>query len=282
MRNRQLVLAGVGALAGLAVLLAVQAGSAWWPGVGPGMIESDSDEALPVPPVPPRIAQGADYERCLSMLNADPLGARNFAEAWIATGGGEGAEHCSALAVIALGEPDTGAEALDKLAGSSKAPAAARASVYGQAGQAWLMAGAPDRALGSTTMALTMTPDDADLLIDRSIAAGTLERYQDAVDDLTHALDLDPRRADALVFRAAAWRHLNHLDLAQDDVDRAFALDPDDADALLERGILRQRRGDRAGARADWDRAMQLSPDTATGDLAQQNLALLDAGPERR
>ena len=81
----------------------------------------------------------------------------------------------------------------------------------------------------------------------RSIAAASLERYDEAVDDLTRALDLDPRRSDALVFRGAAWRHLNQMGLAQDDIDRAFALDPENADALLERGILRQRRGDRKG-----------------------------------
>ena len=84
------------------------------------------------------------------------------------------------------------------------------------------------------------------------------------------------------MFRAAAFRHLNQLDRAKEDIDRAFVLDPEDPDVLLERGILRQRQGDRAGARKDWERAVQLSPDSPTGDLAQQNLVLLDAGPERR
>ena len=265
----------------LALGLAVAASGVWWWQEGAAAVE-EADEALPLPPIPPRIAEGPDYERCLSMLNADPSGARAFAEAWSATGGGEGATHCSALATIALGEPDQGAAILDKLAGGSRAASAARASLYGQAGQAWLIAGDAERALASATLALAMTSDDADLLIDRSIAAATLEHFHDAVDDLTRALDIDPRRVDALVFRAAAWRHLGQLDLASDDVDRAFVLDPDNADALLERGILRQRRGDRRGARADWERAVELGPDTATGDLAQQNLALLDAGPEQR
>ena len=80
----------------------------------------------------------------------------------------------------------------------------------------------------------------------------------------------------------AARRQLGHLDLAAADVGRALDLDPDDPDALLERGILRQRVGDQTGARADWERVIALSPDSATGDLAQQNLALLEAGPERR
>ena len=52
-------------------------------------------------------------------------------------------------------------------------------------------------------------------------------------------------------------------------------------EALLEHGILRQRVDDQAGARQDWERAISLEPDSATADLAQQNLALLDAGPDR-
>ena len=230
----------------------------------------------------PRIAQGEDYDRCLGMLGTDPQGASAFADAWEATGGGDGAAHCRALAEITLGAPEKGADILEKLGNASKGQAAARASLYGQADQAWLMAGDPGRAFGAATLALSLTPDDPGLLTDRSIAAASLEHYDDAVDDLTRALDLDPRRVDALVFRGAAWRHLNQLGLAQDDIDRAFALDPENADALLERGILRQRQGDREGARRDWEHAIALAPNNATGDLAQQNLALLEAGPSRR
>ena len=112
--------------------------------------------------------------------------------------------------------------------------------------------------------------------------SATLEHYEDAVDDLSHALELDSRRADALVLRGAAWRHVGRLDLAEDDVDRALALDPDNPEAFLERGILRQRRDDRAGAKKDWTQAMSLAPDSATSDLAEQNLALLEAGPDQR
>jgi regulator of sirC expression with transglutaminase-like and TPR domain len=61
-----------------------------------------------------------------------------------------------------------------------------------------------------------------------------------------------------------------------------LTLDPDDPDALLERGILRQRMGDPAGARADWEHARGIDPTSTTADLAEQNLALLEAGPERQ
>ncbi len=270
---------------GVAVALAVAAGGGWGRHIVPSAAAASAaraEEPLPLPPVPPRVADGVDYDRCLQMLNIDPIGARAFADAWEAVGGGDGATHCRALAEIALGQTETGAERMERLAGDSRASAAARASIYGQAGQAWLMAGAIDRAYGAVTLALSLTPDDADLLVDRSVASASLERYYDAVDDLTHALDIDPRRTDALVFRGAAWRHLDQLGLAQDDLDRAFAVNPVLPDALLERGILRQRQNNRAGAREDWERAIALAPDSAIGDLAQQNLALLEAGPDRR
>jgi Flp pilus assembly protein TadD len=108
-----------------------------------------------------------------------------------------------------------------------------------------------------------------------------LDNAAQAADDLSHALDLDPKRADALILRATARRELGRLDDASRDIDAAYALDPDNPDLLLERGIIRQRRGDLAGARTDWQHAAALAPDTATGDLAEQNLALLEAGPRQ-
>jgi tetratricopeptide (TPR) repeat protein len=241
-----------------------------------------SDPALPVPPVPPRIASGADYENCLTMLSDDPAGANAFADAWMATGGGDGALHCQALAQIALGNPEAGAAMLQKLAGASGAPASARAMIFGQAAEAWMMASDPSHAYDAATQALALKPDDADLLIARATDAVAMARFMDAIDDLDRALELDPRRADALVLRGSAWRNEGKLDLAQADIDHAIDIDPDDPEALLERGILRQRKGDRGGAREDWERAIALDPDSTAADLAQQNLALLEAGPDRR
>lgn len=280
-------------VAALAVALAVAGvgAAAWWTGLVPGGAEvqasddgagSGSGETLPIPPVPPRIAEGEDYERCLAMVNDDPDGADAFADAWEATGGGEGAAHCHALAQVELGNAEDGAGMLEKLAARSRAPDAARATVWGQAAQSWMIAGDATRAYAADTQALVLSPDDPDLLIDRAVAAADVDNFGGAVEDLTHALAIDPRRTDALVLRGAAWRHLNHPEREQDDIDHAFALDPENPEALLERGILRQRSGDVAGARRDWQDAASLAPDTPTADLAQQNLALLEAGPDRR
>jgi tetratricopeptide (TPR) repeat protein len=279
MNTRNAIIGGV-------ALLAIAAAGGFvlvlLPGPDAAIETVEDDGPLPIPPVPPRIAEGSDYEKCLGMLAKDPAGALTFAEAWEATGGGDGATHCLALATVALGEPEKGADMLEKLASHSRGNAVSRATVYGQADQSWLMAGEIEHAFGAATMALALSPSDPDLLIDRSVAAGLLERYQDSIDDLTLALDIDPRRSDAYVLRGSAWRHLNQAELAIDDVTRALILDPDRPDALLERGILRQRQGNVEGASADWQRAIELAPDSATADLAQQNLALLEAGPQRR
>ena len=239
-------------------------------------------EAPAPPPDRPRLAEGPDYDRCLGLVRTDPGEARNFAEAWEINGGGEGARHCGALALLAADEPERAAERLEGLGRASQADAATRASLFAQAGQAWMLAGESGRAYAAATMGLTLAPDDAELMLDRAVALGTLGRYADAMDDLNRVVALDPQRAEAWVFRAAANRHLNKVDQAAEDVGRAIALAPDNAEALLERGIIRQIKGDKAGAKADWRRAIDLAPDSATAELAQQNLTLNEPGPRRR
>lgn len=244
--------------------------------------DGNEDDVLAPPSSLPRgIASGPQYEKCLAMLPKDPAGAARFARSWGAAGGGNGATQCAALAAIALGDPARGAAMLENLAADPALAPLVRASLEAQADQAWLMAGQAEPAFRAASAALALSPRDPELLIDRAIAAAMLQRYSVAIADLTEALAIDPKRADALVYRAAAWRRLGDLSRAQNDIDRAFSLDPENADALLERGIIRQRRGDLAGARADWQEASTLAPDSATGDLARQNLALLDAGPQQ-
>jgi tetratricopeptide (TPR) repeat protein len=268
------------------VLVGGVAGATWWLAASP----APSDQAptdLPIPPFPPRIAEGSAYDSCLATLAGDPTGAVALAETWQADGGGDGAMHCRGLALIASGRPAAGADLLEQLARQSSAPAMARASVLSQAAQARLMVtqedpAAADKAAADASQALTLSPADTELFIMRATAESTLGQFQDAVDDLGEALRLDAARPDALVLRAVMHRKLNQLDLAQADVSRALALDPDDPDALLERGILRQRMGDAAGARADWEHARGIDPNSTTADLAQQNLSLLEAGPQRQ
>jgi tetratricopeptide (TPR) repeat protein len=265
----------------LAVLAVLGAGGGAWFLAGPDHA-AGAEDLLPTPPEPPRLAEGPDYDRCLDMARESPEAAVGFAEAWESDGGGEGAQQCGALALLALGEPERAAARLESIAGRSRAGAAARAAVYGQAAQAWMIAGDSARGYAAVTLALALQPGDVDLLIDRAAAAATQRRFAEAFSDLDRATQLDPNRAEAWVYRAAALRGLDRTDRALEDIARALLLEPNNAEALLERGILRQLKGDTAAARADWERAVELAPDTATADLALQNLALNEAGPSRR
>jgi hypothetical protein len=271
----------VAAICASLVLAGGVAGGVWWLTAAPRVPE-EALEDLPVPPFPPRIAEGSAYETCLDTLAGDPTGAVALAETWQADGGGDGAVHCRGLALIASGKPASGAAVLEQLAQQSDLPAMARAAVLGQAVQARLMVAQADEAVTDASEAIGQSPADTELFIMRATAEGMLGRFQDAVDDVSEALRLDALRPDALVLRAVMRRKLNQLDLAQADASQALALDPDDPDALLERGILRQRMGDSAGARADWEHARGVDPNSTTADLAEQNLSLLEAGPERK
>ncbi|PPQ38479.1 hypothetical protein CCS01_02340 [Rhodopila globiformis] len=253
----------------------------WWWQASPAPPE-DAVAELPVPPFPPRITEGKDYEACLATLADDPAGALATADSWLAKGGGDGAAHCQGLALIGTGKPEAGAAVLEHVAETGKVPPMARALLLSQAGQARLMVAQPAKALADASTALALSPADADLFIMRATAEGMLDRYRDAITDLSDALRLDAPRADALVARAVMYRKLNELALAQVDVGRVLSQDPDNADALLERGILRQRLGDEAGAQSDWQHARDVDPNSTTADLAEQNLSLLEAGPERR
>lgn len=267
-------------------MVGVTAGGIWWV-TTPSIPSDETPTEIPVPPFPPRIADGSAYQTCLDTLANDPTGAVALAETWQADGGGDGALHCRGLALIALGKPAAGAELLEQVARQSGAPVLARASVLGQAVQARLMVAEADpaaatQAADDASQALALAPADPELFIMRSTAESLLGRFKDAVDDLNVALQLDATRPDALVLRAVVHRKLDQIDLAQADVSQALKLDPDNPDALLERGILRQRMGDPDGAREDWEHARGVDPNSTTADLAQQNLSLLEAGPQRQ
>lgn len=264
-------------LAGAAMLTLAAGGGAWWWLSGP-----TADEILPTPPEPPRLVDAPEYERCLQMVEEDPHGARSLSDSWAMEGGGEGAAHCAALAMLSLGEAERAAEALERIAARSQAGIAARAAVFGQAGEAWIAAGRPQRAHAALTLALALTPADPELLTERAMASLALDHPAEALMDADRVVIAEPTLVEAWIVRASALRRLDRLAQAAESVVQALRLDGDNVEALLERGIIRQAQGDAAGARSDWERVVELSPDGAAADLAAQNMALIEAGPRRR
>jgi tetratricopeptide (TPR) repeat protein len=238
-----------------------------------------SAHAQPIKPDNP--ADASRYAACMAMAQKSPQQAINDSKAWAASGGGEPAQHCAAMAYLGLGLYSEAALRLETLADSSKAQQGRlRADLYSQAGQAWLIAGKPDQALAVQTRALKLRPNDVELLIDRSITLATSEKLWEAVDDLNRALEIAPDRADALVFRASAYRSLDTLDLAEADIEQANRLWPDSPEVILERGSIRKARSNPAGARADWMRVIELAPNSPAGEQARRALQVLDVKPD--
>ncbi|PWS36855.1 hypothetical protein DFH01_14955 [Falsiroseomonas bella] len=265
-----------------AVLIGAVAGAVWLRSPSPPGPPPEAAASAAAPPEPAAPAATSESERCNALLRSDPDAARGFAAQWRSAQGGSAAEQCEALAILALGDPAQAATRLEAIAARGAGDRPTKAALFAQAAQAWLLAGDANRAYGATTLALTLTPEDLELLVDRAVALGTLGRYREALEDLDRVLSLDPDRAEALVFRAAALRQLDRPDMARRDLDRALAIEPDHVEGLLERGILRQLAGDEEGARRDWERVVAIAPGSAAADLAAQNLALSEAGPARR
>jgi regulator of sirC expression with transglutaminase-like and TPR domain len=222
--------------------------------------------------------QAQEYRHCLAQIKVNADDALEEAMAWATMGGGEPARHCSALARIGQKQYEDGAKRLEELALSSRQEAIIRASMLAQAANAWLLADEWDRADADQRAALTLSPNNPDILLDRAVTLGEVHHYQEAIDTLSRVLTLQPNRVEALVLRASARRFLDDRKAALSDVEKALSLDPTDNDGLLERGILRRLNGDNKGAREDWLTIVTNAPTSSAAPTAQRNLELLDMG----
>jgi hypothetical protein len=138
-------------------------------------LPAPAETALPQAPADPR------YTDCLAAIARSPKDAFDIAASWRFGGGGLPASHCATLAMVAMGQYDYAARQLETLAiklGRDDDLNDPRnvAAVLGQAGNAWLLAGEPKRALDAFTDALAATPDDPDILVDRAMAHATTRR----------------------------------------------------------------------------------------------------------
>ncbi|MGB0681553.1 MAG: hypothetical protein ACPGOV_02545 [Magnetovibrionaceae bacterium] len=235
----------------------------------------------PTPGVGARAEETSDPERyaaCLEEASVNPKQAFETATAWAGLGGREPAEHCAAIALLNLGQYAVAADRLESLAVSGPGGLELQVSLLGQAAQAWLLAGRPNRSEATLSEALKAGGPEPGLLIDRAQARAAMDLYDLAIEDLDLAIDLAPLRADAFVFRASAHRLSGNNTKAWEDVERALKLDIVHPEGLLERGILKRLDGDDAGARADWTKVRETAPDSEAAVIAGRNLERLELG----
>jgi tetratricopeptide (TPR) repeat protein len=203
----------------------------------------------------PAVAEDISYSDCVAMVDRSPQTAERKAAEWQAHDGGAAAMHCHALALFGLKRYDEAARVLDALGRNRDVPRGDRASLFAQAGSAWLLAGRPRDAAQSLSSALADAPNDQSMLSDRARARGLLKDWKGAEADLSAVLTQDQNRADLLVLRASTrWAQNKKADAASDIV-RALEVYPDYPPALLERGKMKYSAGDVVGARKDWQRA---------------------------
>jgi tetratricopeptide (TPR) repeat protein len=222
-------------------------------------------------------ALGKDgYDRCLKLVERSPGVAVDEARTWYANGGAAAAQHCEGLALVQLKRY---AEAAEKFEDAAKNGALGspqeRGALLDQAGNAWLLAGKPDKADADLSAALGYTPKDEDTLADRARARGLRKDWVGADADLTAVLALDPNRADVLVLRASARHAEGRKRDARADIDRALAVYPDYPEALLERGTMEFEAGDADSARMDWQQVLYDAPGTGAADEAKVRLQSL-------
>lgn len=221
-------------------------------------------------------AASTQYNQCVNTIAVDPNAALSQAENLKARGGGAAADHCAALALIALKRPAEAASKLEALAQLPLVPAQ-RATFFAQAGNAWLMAGQAANADSALTSALQFTPNDVDVLIDRASARAMRKDWAGAEADLTQANALNKANPEILVLRASARSAQGKKADARADIDAALALNPVFGDALVERGVMKFAAGDKVGARADWQQATTAAPGSAASAAAKKYLSDLDA-----
>lgn len=226
----------------------------------------------------PALAQQDDaarYEACLLLVETDPQTAFDSAAAWEREGGGAPARHCAAVAMTALGRYGDAGRLLEAIANSTAADdTTLRADLFGQAGNAWLLAGDAGRAASNFTAALLLAPDDVALYIDRARAMAMMGDLASAETDLSAAIARNPQSYTALTLRAAARRQTGNISGALEDCNAALFIFPNGAEALTERGLAYAVDGRRDEARADFLAAINAGGPAA--DAARDALALLD------
>jgi tetratricopeptide (TPR) repeat protein len=220
------------------------------------------------------------YLTCLSQLKQDPTAAYDQANAWRRQEASASAYHCEALALIELGSYRAGARILSNLAiDEETGDTSTRATLHGQAGNAWILQQDSQKALTSFEAALALKPlkpwVEADLLVDRSAARALEHDWSGAEKDCSLALEILPQLIEAVIARAGARRMLKDPVGALADIEFALAIEPESVDALVERGLLRKDYNDPDGARKDFEDVIAMAPSSSAATLARNGLAKL-------
>lgn len=228
------------------------------------------------------------------MTERAPDSAINQALIWKGEGGGVPARHCEALGLFYLGEYEEAAARLERLVDDMRvgrdmpvrlgkrlvANAFLLAEIYGQAANAWLVAGEIVRAEAAIDNALSLSTggssQEREFLIDRARIAAADENFDGAYIDLKAVSDAEPGRIDILLLLASAARGSRRFDEASRALKLYEQVYPDDPSAYLELGNLMHAQDKFEDARQAWLKVLLLKEDGPDAEAARANLEALD------
>ena len=183
---------------------------------------------------------GARYRECLASVRTAPAHAADLAAAWRLNGGGLPARHCLALAFTAEGQPAAARAELESAARAGEVSHDPMTpALWGQAGNAALLANDPARARAHLTAALiagaAAAPGErAGWHIDRSRAEVALGDNVAARADLDTALALTPGDPLVLTLSAALALRDGNLSRARRDIAEARRIAPGDLEVAAQ------------------------------------------------
>jgi len=224
------------------------------------------------------------FSECLTLARTDSASAVIDASLWAHQGGGYLARACQGLALATDFKFDLALPVLMEAAKGADAKGDPRAArFWAQAGNAAIVAGEPQVALGALTQALMSTDlspqERADGEVDRARALVALNQNDNAEKALASARELSPENGTAWLLSATLSRRLNKLPDALAYIRTAAALSPRDAAVALEAGNIAIVAGDEAAARKQWEQAIAIAPDSRQAVSAQNQIAALGGGP---
>jgi tetratricopeptide (TPR) repeat protein len=239
--------------------------------------------ALQTPLTPAPAGPPGDNDRlraCIAQVRTNPAQAAAEAQAWLEEQGARRllARRCLGLAYAQQEQWAPAATVYEQAAQEAEAANdPGRAGFRAQAGNAWLAAGEPQRALQALDGALTTVGLDqaqrGQALLDRARAQVATGHPDRARSDLDSALQLVPGEGFAWYLSAALARRANDMVRATSDIARARQLSPDDPDVLLLAGTLVGQAGNMNEAYTLYRRVVELAPDSDAGRQAAASLA---------
>lgn len=188
-------------------------------------------------------AQMNEYQRytdCLQRIETEPLEAYEDALSWKYDGGGWPAEHCQALALIAVGDPRAGLALLENIASLERPGLLVqeRLGMWLEAGATWLELEEFESAERSFGVARALVELSPEALLGHARAYLGLEQYAAAETAASRLIEIYPDNAAARATRAKARLHLGTLETAMQDIAIAITAEPDAVDNYVIRGQI--------------------------------------------